>query len=149
MPLIHKEVRRFVQYWNMHKIRSQKNWPNITTGRPNDLYHNSTIEVPNYDRSLPNRALNFFDNLTSTYSIFNLLLLTLIRTLNTPSPPCLWTRNSQSSASLKDISSTWADDYPNRWGCISCRTDTPILRSGACNFGLYRTNSARTLYSES
>ena len=89
MPLIREEVRRFVQYWNMHKIRSQKNRPNVTTGRPNDLYYNPAIEVPDYGRSLPDRALNFFDNLTSTYSMFDLLLLALIRTLDTPSPPCL------------------------------------------------------------
>ena len=89
MPLIREEVRRFVQYWNMHKIRSQKNRPNVTTGRPNDLYHNPAIEVPDYGRSLPDRALNFFDNLTSTYSMFDLLLLALIWTLDTLSPPCL------------------------------------------------------------
>ena len=73
----------------MHKIRSQKNQLNVTTGRPNNLYHNPAIEVPNYGRSLPDRALNFFDNLISTYSMFDLLLLALIRTLNTLSPPCL------------------------------------------------------------
>ena len=89
MSLIREEVRRFVQYWNMHKIRLQKNRPNVTTGRPNDLYYNPAIEMPNYDRSLPDRALNFFDNLISIYSMFNLLLLVLIRILDTPSPPCL------------------------------------------------------------
>ena len=89
MPLIREEVRRFVQYWNMHKIRSQKNRPNVTIGRLNDLYHNPAIEVLDYGRSLLDRALNFFDNLISIYSMFDLLLLVLIRILDTPSPPCL------------------------------------------------------------
>ena len=89
MSLIREEVRRFVQYWNIYKIRSQKNRPNVTTGRLNDLYYNPAIEIPDYGRSLSNRALNFFNNLTSIYSIFDLLLLVLIRTLNTLSPSCL------------------------------------------------------------
>ena len=89
MPLIREEVRRFVQYWNMHKIRLQKNWPNVTIGRLNNLYYNPVIEMPDYGRSLSDRALNFFNNLISIYSIFNLLLLILIRTLDTLSPSCL------------------------------------------------------------
>ena len=78
MPLIREEVRRFVQYWNIYKIRSQKNRLNVMTGRPNDLYYNLIIEVPNYGRFLLDRVLNFFNNLTSIYSIFDLLLLVLI-----------------------------------------------------------------------
>ena len=73
----------------MHKIRSQKNRLNVTTGRLNDLYYNSVIEIPDYDRFLSNRALNFFNNLISIYSMFNLLLLVLIRILNTLLPPYL------------------------------------------------------------
>jgi hypothetical protein len=39
LPVIRYQVQSFVQTWNMHRIRKQKNRPGLPYGQPNVLYH--------------------------------------------------------------------------------------------------------------
>ena len=55
MPFIREECAQFVQQWNVHNIRVQKERPHVTSGQPWDLYENSRLPaeeqmmVPNPD----------------------------------------------------------------------------------------------------
>lgn len=44
MPLIRRAVTEYVETWNSHTIRKQRNRPNSIGGRPIFLYNHANIE---------------------------------------------------------------------------------------------------------
>ena len=48
MPIIRKATFGFARLWNRHKIRKQKNRPNLPCGKPWILYHQPADGVLNY-----------------------------------------------------------------------------------------------------
>lgn len=51
MPMIRTEIYSYVELWNVHRIRKQRNRPNSVAGKPYMLYHHPKEGVQ--DSGLP------------------------------------------------------------------------------------------------
>lgn len=59
MQLVREKLHNVVERWNSHKIRKQKNRPNLPTGNPWNNYYFSKDGVEDYtNTSIPN-TLNY------------------------------------------------------------------------------------------
>ena len=50
-PILREEIYSYVNIWNSHKIRPQKNRPNVVVGRPYMLYFNPPSPTENWGTS--------------------------------------------------------------------------------------------------
>jgi hypothetical protein len=57
MPIVREAVMAYVQLWNTHSIRKQKDRPNAITGKPAVLYY-YTPDVVQYGRPIDGSLVN-------------------------------------------------------------------------------------------
>ena len=80
MPIVREAIMSYVQLWNTHSIRKQKDRPNAITGKPAVLY-NYTPDIVRYgrpiDESLVNELQADFGN-QGKYYFFILIFTNLV-----------------------------------------------------------------------
>ena len=83
LPLLREKVYQFVERWNSHKIRKQKNRPNLPTGEPFYNYYYPPDNITDFAQ-LPNaEVIAQLKHTVISYGIYNsyLLILFLINTV--------------------------------------------------------------------
>jgi hypothetical protein len=77
IPIIREEVAAYVEIWNKHKIRKQKERPNVVPGKPVFNYHFShTKGVENCGRPIDPELVKAIQAETAHFSkYFNLVIM--------------------------------------------------------------------------
>lgn len=58
MPMIRTEIYSYVELWNVHRIRKQRNRPNSVAGKPYMLYHHPKEDVQDYGLPIKQEVLD-------------------------------------------------------------------------------------------
>ncbi|KAE9972207.1 hypothetical protein EG328_005132 [Venturia inaequalis] len=69
IPILREEIASFVQVWNNHYIRRQKNRPNMVPGRPFVLYNIPPTGTQNYAVNLDPERMATFSALAEEYNL--------------------------------------------------------------------------------
>ena len=72
MPLLRQEIFDFVDSWNNHYIRKQRNRPDHPTGRPYMMYFHPGKNIESFGASVDARYLQILQHDVEDYGTFRL-----------------------------------------------------------------------------